>query len=382
MNRPSVRDVLQLPDPELSWAQRRFEVLLILGSWAIFGILQTGNLLAYAAQVGRSISLELAATIAFAGAAVWTILTVIIFGLARRFPLDRRPRTRALAVHATASAAVAVTEVMAGYVIGLLTGSIPPDMPFMELFYRGFPFNLAVYWLVIGAAHALMFYRRLRLREAEAARLSSRLARTELHLLKMQLHPHFLFNALNTVSALMHRDVKAADRMIARLSELLRGALDHSSTQEVSLEEELAFLESYLAIERARLGDRLTVDIDVPASVLDARVPHMILQPLVENAIRHGIAPRAAPGRLTIRARGRRNMLDLEVTDDGIGMAAGHGSGGGLGLANTRARLQQLHGDAFELEARAPPDGGFRVSLTIPFRPIGQTTAQEEEVAT
>ncbi|MCI0436769.1 MAG: histidine kinase [Gemmatimonadetes bacterium] len=382
MTRPRVVDILRLPDPELSWAQRRFEVVLILGSWTVFGILQTGNLLAYSAQVGRPIPLELAMTVAFAGAAVWAALTVIVFSLARRFPLDRRPRSLALAVHGLASAGVAVTEVMAGYAIGTLTGSIPSEMPFMELFYRGFPFNLAVYWLIMGAAHALMFYRRLRLRDAQTAQLSSRLAQTELHLLKMQLHPHFLFNALNTISALMYRDVKAADRMIARLSELLRGALDYSSTQEVSLEEELSFLDSYLEIERARLGDRLQVEIDAPANVLDARVPHMILQPLVENAIRHGIAPRATPGHLAIRARGRRDMLDLEVSDDGIGMAAGQASTGGLGLANTRARLQQLYGDAFEFETRNLPGGGFRVSLTIPFRPIGLPMLEEQKVET
>ena len=382
MIRPRVADALNLPDPELSWAQRRFEVLLILGSWTVFGILQTGQLLAYAAQVGRSIALQLALTIAFAGAAVWAILTVIVFSLARRFPLDRGSRALSIAVHGLASIIVAVTEVMAGYAIGMLTRSIPAGMPFMELFYRGFPFNLAVYWMIVGAAHALMFYRRLRLRDIQTAQLSSRLAQTELHLLKMQLHPHFLFNALNTVSALMHRDVKAADRMIARLSELLRGALDHSSTQEVSLEEELGFLESYLEIERARLGDRLIVEIYVPQNVLDARVPHMILQPLVENAIRHGIAPRAAPGHLAIRARGRRDMLDLEVCDDGIGRVAGPAAGGGLGLVNTRARLQQLYGDAFDFETRDAPGGGFRVCLTIPFRPIGQPVAEEEKVDT
>jgi LytS/YehU family sensor histidine kinase len=179
----------------------------------------------------------------------------------------------------------------------------------------------------------------------------------------------------------MHKDVKAADRMLARLSELLRGALDHTSDEEVSLQDELSFLESYLEIEKARLAERLTVEVDVPSNVLDARVPHMILQPLVENAIRHGVSPRAAPGRVTIRARGRRDMLDLEVIDDGPGIQPkrlGNGSRG-LGLANTRSRLEQLYGEGFSFEPKNRDEGGYRVSMSIPFRSIHQAIDEDEE---
>jgi len=165
--------------------------------------------------------------------------------------------------------------------------------------------------------------------------------------------------------------------MLARLSELLRAALDHTSEQEVSLSDELNFLESYLEIEQTRLGDRLRVVVDVPPNVLDAVVPHMIMQPLVENAIRHGVAPRAAPGTVVIRARGRRDMLDLEVLDDGPGVPPGRSTNGGLGLANVRARLQQLYGEQFSFEPRNRADGGFRVSLSIPFRPIGAADPEE-----
>jgi LytS/YehU family sensor histidine kinase len=170
--------------------------------------------------------------------------------------------------------------------------------------------------------------------------------------------------------------------MLARLSQLLRVALDYSGTQEVSLQEELDFLDPYLEIERARLGDRLSVDMDVQPAVLDAKVPHMILQPLVENAIRHGIAPRATPGRIVITARGRRDMLDLEVWDDGPGLPPGRLPNGGLGLTNTRARLEQLYGTNFNFEPRNAPGGGFRVAITIPFRPVGaEDTSGEEGVA-
>jgi LytS/YehU family sensor histidine kinase len=224
---------------------------------------------------------------------------------------------------------------------------------------------------LVGVGHGLEYYRFYREREAHSAYLAARLAQAELEMLKSQLHPHFLFNTLHAISALMHRDVKAADRMIARLSELLRVALDYTGTQEVSLQEELAFLEPYVEIERVRLGDRLNVEYDIQPSVLEALVPHMILQPLVENAIRHGIAPRAQPGTVRIVARGRRDMLDLEVTDDGAGLAPGRSANGGVGLANTRARLEQMYGDRFNFEPRNVSGGGFRVALTIPFRPVG-----------
>lgn len=368
-------------------SQRRFEVLLILGSWTVFGIIQTGQQLAYTARLGTNMPLDLAMTTAFAGAAVWAVLTLVVFRLARRFPLDRTPRAPAIVVHTVASCVVAFLEVASTFVIAALTGMLSPDATFLDFFFRGFPFNILVYWMIAGVMHALMYYRRLRLRDVQTAQLTSRLAQTELHLLKSQLHPHFLFNALNSVSALMHKDVKAADRMLARLSELLRGALDHHSAHEVSLEEELEFLDAYLEIEQVRLGDRLSVEIDVQNNVRDARVPHMILQPLVENAIRHGIAPRAAPGHITIRARGRRGMLDLEVIDDGVGITpkrivAGRGHNGGLGLANTRARLEQLYGGAFGFEPKAMTSGGFRVALTIPFRPVSEPVKEEESVET
>jgi signal transduction histidine kinase len=358
----------------------RAELSLILGSWAVFGVIVTGQTWALAAQLGQPQSLLQVLPVAFSGAGVWAALTIFVFAVSRRFPLDRKPRRRAVLAHLIAGPSVAAAEVMLGYAIGILSGWIDPSaQPFMvNFFWRGFPFNLVVYWLLAGVAHGFTFYRRYRLREAEAARLTARLARAELDLLRSQLHPHFLFNTLTAISALMHRDVKAADRMVARLSELLRAALDHDSEQEVSLQEELAFLAAYLEIERARLGDRLAVELDVQPNVLDARVPHMILQPLVENAIQHGVAPRVAPGTVTIRARGRRGMLDIEVRDDGPGAPPGKSLLGGVGLANTRARLEQMYGDDYSFEPGNAPGGGFRVALAIPFRAIGDAAGDDE----
>jgi signal transduction histidine kinase len=362
-------------EPKPARAIRRSDLTLILGSWAVYGVVMTGNRLAISAQMNEPMSLGMAVLLQFTSAAIWAGLTIAVFWFSRRFPLDRRPRLPALLLHMLAAAVVAATEPLLGYLLVVALGL--QAQPFMEHFLQGFPFNLVVYWLITGVAHGMMYYRRYRERDAQALQLARQLAQAELQVLKSQLHPHFLFNALNTISALMHRDVKAADRMLARLSDLLRAALDHTSAQEVTLLDELNFLESYLEIERARLAERLNVEVDVPPNVLDALVPHMILQPLVENAIRHGVAPRAAPGHVVIRARGRREMLDIEVLDDGPGLAQGRSANGGLGLANTRARLEQLYAGEFTFEPRNRAEGGFRVSLSIPFRPSDEDEAVE-----
>ena len=297
----------------------------------------------------------------------------------RRFRIDTAPRTVPILVHVLAGSAISFTEVAITFTAHRAFGWYID--PFFELLVSVFPTNVVYYWLLVGVGHGLEYYRGLRQREAQNERLSRQLAQTQLHLLKTQLHPHFLFNTLHAISALMHRDVKAADRMLARLSQLLRVALDYTGTQEVSLEEELDFLEPYMEIEQVRLGDRLSVELDVDPYTLDARVPHMILQPLVENAIRHGIAPRAGPGRITIRAHGSSDTLHLEVRDDGPGLPAGKSANGGLGLANTRARLEQLYGDRFTFEPANAPDGGFRVAIRIPFRSVLVSPEPEEELA-
>lgn len=353
-----------------------FELAIILGWWTVWGIFVTGQVLGSSISAGAPMSLGEAAARAYLGAAVWAIITLVAFGLSRAFPLDRPPRTVSIAVHVAAGGTLAFTEVVISYTVGRLAGW--SNEPFGGHFFLGFPTNLLYFWLLVGVGHGLNYYRRYRQREADAARLQTRLAQAELHLLKSQLNPHFLFNTLHAISTLMHRDVRAADRMLNRLSDLLRVALDYTGTQEVTLEEELAFLEPYLEIERARLGERLTFELDVPAAVLDARVPHMILQPLVENAIRHGVAPRVAPGCIRVRARGRRGMLDLEVADDGPGSPPGRAMNGGLGLSITRARLEQLYGGEFSFEPHNAPEGGFRVSITIPFRPAEEVGEESD----
>ncbi len=186
----------------------------------------------------------------------------------------------------------------------------------------------------------------------------------------MQLHPHFLFNTLHAIWTLMHKDVETADRMLARLSDLLRITLENSGMQEVPLKQELAFLEPYLEIEQTRFGDRLSVQLDVEPDTLDALVPNLLLQPLVENAIRHGIAPRAAGGRIRISAKRENAKLRVQVRDNGAGIPESEREvlKEGVGLTNTRARLQQLYGAGHRLELHNAVDGGLEVTLELPFR--------------
>jgi two-component system, LytTR family, sensor kinase len=345
---------------------RRLERALVLGWWAIFGLFLTGQ---YVLTLSFAEALFRGLVAASAGA----VITLAAFALARRYPLDRAPRLRSIAIHVAAGLVIAVFELTVRYFAGRLLG-LYEEQPLVSVVVPAVPTNLISYWLLVGIGHGLEFYRRYRLRESQAAQLGSRLAQAELHLLKSQLQPHFLFNTLHAISALMHRDVKAADRMIARLSELLRAALDNAAAQEVTLYDELAFLDAYLAIERIRLGERLTVDMQIDPDSLDALVPHMLLQPIVENAIRHGIAPRSAPGSLRITATRPGSDLSIEIIDDGRGYSApSMSTTPGLGLANTTARLEHLYGDDFDFDIDDAPGGGCRVALRIPFHTAGAT---------
>ncbi|MDQ3323690.1 MAG: histidine kinase [Acidobacteriota bacterium] len=219
------------------------------------------------------------------------------------------------------------------------------------------------YAAIVGISHAAFYYRRYHERSAQ-------LARAHLQTLQMQLQPHFLFNTLNTISELVHRDPQAADRTIARLGDLLRLALETEHLPEVSLRQELEFLGKYLEIEKTRFHDRLTVDFAVEAETLDACLPSMILQPLLENALRHGIATRPGAGIIGIRAERFDGMLQLKISDNGGGIAdAGAGNlREGIGLSNTRARLRQLYGTRQTLILHNSESGGLEVILQIPFR--------------
>jgi sensor histidine kinase YesM len=223
---------------------------------------------------------------------------------------------------------------------------------------------------IIFVGHAIHYARASRQEGLHRAKLETRLAEAQLQVLRLQLHPHFLFNTLHTVSALMHKDLRAADRMLALLGDLLRDSFDKVGAQEVSLKQELGFLDRYLEIERTRFRDRLTVDLQIDPEALDAEVPNLLLQPLVENAIRHGIGRRQEAGRIEIVARRHYDRLDIRIRDDGPGLPEGPETAlrTGVGLANTAARLQQLYPGAHRFDLRNRAEGGLEVGLEIPFR--------------
>jgi two-component system LytT family sensor kinase len=226
------------------------------------------------------------------------------------------------------------------------------------------------YWLIVIIWWALDYHRKYREREVQTAQLETKLTQAQLHALKMQLHPHFLFNTLHAVSMLNFTDVDAANRMLVQLSDLLRLTLENSGAQEVRLRQELDFLRRYLEIEQTRFQDRLSVDIDADPKLLDAQIPNLILQPLVENAIRHGVGKQARAARVRIAARRQGNDLQLEVSDDGPGLPAGWNleRDGGIGLSNTVARLRQLYGDRHRFEIVPGDMGGLNVRITLPLR--------------
>ncbi|HKU63037.1 MAG TPA: histidine kinase [Gemmatimonadales bacterium] len=231
--------------------------------------------------------------------------------------------------------------------------------------------DLLLYCIVISATMAAAHAHESRRRGIAAATYARQLAEARLHVLSAQLQPHFLFNTLHAVSALIWEDQARADRLLARLSELLRLTLRSGNRVETTLEEELALLARYVEIQETRYGDRLRIRIEAEPEARQAMVPHLILQPLVENAIRHGITRRTAPGRVEVVARAGAGRLHLSVRDDGVGLPSGRPLREGVGLGVTRARLRQLYGAAQEIELSAADGGGAVCALSIPLRPAG-----------
>ena len=227
--------------------------------------------------------------------------------------------------------------------------------------------NFIIYLLIAAAFYGYRYYQKYRERQLRSVELEGRLAQAELENLKSQLQPHFLFNTLNAISVLMMRDPENANRMLVRLSDLLRLSLDQAHTQEIALKQELEFLVKYLEIERTRFHDRLTFDTDIDPVTLDAAVPNLILQPLVENAVRHGIGKKTNDGRIRIRARREGSSLCLEVEDNGLGLKVASVKEG-VGLRNSRARLERLYGSHQRFVLSNTSGGGVLVAVVIPFR--------------
>jgi two-component system, LytTR family, sensor kinase len=299
----------------------------------------------------------------------WGAAVPLVVALARRFPFEPGRRATSATVHVLLGALVTVAQLAAAAFTLALLGYCEAGATLAYVgrgiatnFHSSFP----TYFLILFAALALDYQARYRERELRAAQLESRLSEARLQALRLQLNPHFLFNALNSISSLMYTDVEAADAMMQKLGDLLRLSLEEGRGPEIPLREELLLVERYLDIERVRFEDRLHVRFDVEPSALEGWVPAFALQPLVENAVRHAITPRPEGGTVEIAARRVDGLLRVSVTDDGPGLPEGR-LVAGVGLANTRARLDQLYGTADALALVPLAGRGLRVSMTIPF---------------
>jgi sensor histidine kinase YesM len=356
--------------------------LLIFSGWTLFGLLFTIQGVINNAYFGRPADFGKTLVSWLSCAYLWALLTPFVAALANRFPLERKTIWRNLSIHLTI--AVLLSFVQLAIYVGVrqqLPGGALTSLTswqwFQYLLISGFHENLLIYAAIIGLAHAANYYRRFREREQraaqlelESAQLETQLARAQLDALKMQIHPHFLFNTLNSISVLMQEDVSAANEMLLRLSDLLRLALKNTDAHEIPLKQELDFLRSYLEIEQTRFQDRLNVKIEANAETLDARVPNLILQPLVENCIRHAVAPKAGASTIEIFAARNNGHLKLVVRDDGTGLTEMSRRDGveGIGLANTRARLEKLYGANHEFELAPATGGGLQATISIPFQ--------------
>ena len=302
----------------------------------------------------------------------WAILFPAIKWFAIRFRSDRGNWKQTLPIHLVgAFLFISVQIFLTSFTYHFcITSYKDENKPFIEslrtLALSDWLLEASVYLVILSTVMMRDYSRRFHGEQLKNSELKAALAHSELSALKMQLHPHFLFNTLNSISTLLHKDARAADEMVARLGDFLRLTLENSGEQVVTLAQEMDFINRYLEIESIRFGDRLTLEREVEPETLQARVPNLILQPLIENAIKHGISRQIRPGKISIRARRFSEKLQLEIEDDGPGLQNGK-SGSGIGLANTRARLFNLYGDNQQVEiARAAPQG-LIVKLEIPF---------------
>ncbi len=339
---------------------------------------------------------------------IWLLALPLIFWLVRKFPLRRTPRSLlGILIHTPISlvfpavlygiyllindAYYSVLAVLFWNEEFVLERFAPLWRIYMYLEGSGFKYACGelchqfyhfyalegglllgcfTYWTIVAIAYARSYYQRYQAEEVKNLQLKSQLAQAQLQALKMQLHPHFFFNTLNSISSLLHSDVKAADQMLARLGELLRLTLDHSEQDCVTLEEEIRFLQCYLAIEQVRFADRLTVNMNIEPQALSQSVPNLILQPLIENAIKHGISQTIRPGKIHIEAHCDKESLHIQIQDSGPGLPANMTEdrlfSKGIGLSNTKDRLEQLYDGKSQFQCVNAPQGGFLAKLQIP----------------
>ena len=381
----SIFGLTRAGEPPVSRERRVSFALIIFAIATVVAVLYSLERYFYRRLLGQEVELGQLVPAELVFTYIWALLTPLVMWMGRRFPVWG---TRHTAQHRnvfrnwTAQLVAVVLFVLLH--VALFTGAslllaggsspIPAGRLFTGYLASWFTLDSIVYCTLLAVYHALVYYRVSQDRALRASQLEARLAQAQLQVLRMQLQPHFLFNTLHSISALMHRDVKRADSMIAALSDLLRMSLRSVGVQEVELREEVDFLQRYLEIMSLRFGDRLTVSLEIDPTVLDARVPTLVLQPLVENALRHGFGEGMRAGHVRVLAALDGDMVRCEVIDNGRGIPAS-GPREGVGITNTRARLRHLYGERFSLELHANAGGGARVALAIPYHSLERTAA-------
>lgn len=336
--------------------------------WLLTGLVWTGQMYeAFSGQVASSYLLRTE----MAKAVLWIPFTMFLIWWVGRHPIERGTTIRSLGWLALAVAGIIVMRALCVASFNPWIGWHAQLPGWPALLRTSFLSDLLTAWMIIGVAHALLFARRERLRQQQHAELHSQLSQARFEALAARLDPHFLFNALHSISEVMHRDVAAADRMVVGLGGLLRQSIDGAATQHATLGEQIELLEDYVGIEQVRLGARLRFYLDADESLYSVMVPRLLLQPLVENAIRYAIAPSVEPGSIRVTAERRENRLLLKVRDDGSGGAIVL-PGQGVGLASARARLQCLFGDDFRFEVETTPGRGTCVAIDLPLQRLSE----------
>jgi two-component system LytT family sensor kinase len=343
--------------------------------WTVLAFLSAAGAHVYTASVGSPESWTQLLAWNMTISVIWSLLTPPIYALSRRFTFERSNWKMVLPLHI--GACIAFTLLAASVIVWLepfVTWTPEAHLPFSaHMLSRAF-MDFQRYWYILLITQAISYYGKYRERELQSSQLEAQLAHAQLEVLKIQLEPHFLFNTLNSIAALARNDGPAAENMTLQLADLLRFSLDAMGVHEVPLSRELTVLQKYIDIQQTRFQDRLQVEMDIAGNTLSALVPNMILQPLVENAIRHGIGPRRAPGHIRIFSRQVFDELWMEISDDGVGFARLDGESPieGVGLRNTRARLLQLYNQEHVLMLEDAPGGGCIVKIHIPFRTFSE----------